>query len=41
MPEIEYLTDKTGQPRAVVIPIDLWKQLLPTEDASVEELAEA
>jgi hypothetical protein len=41
MPEIEYLTDKTGQLRAVVIPIDLWKQLLPTEDASVEELAEA
>ena len=38
--EVEYLTDKKGQPKAVVIPIELWRQLLPSEDASVEELSE-
>lgn len=41
MLEIEYLTDKNGQPKAIVIPIELWRQLLPKEDASVEELSEA
>jgi len=41
MLEVEYLMDKSGQPRAVVIPIELWKQLLPQEDSSVEELSEA
>jgi len=38
--ELEYLTNKNGQPKAVVIPIELWKQLFPTDDASVEELSE-
>ncbi len=38
--EVEYLTDKNGQPKAVVIPIELWRQLLPKEDASLEELGE-
>ncbi|MDO8720606.1 MAG: hypothetical protein Q7J31_00030 [Syntrophales bacterium] len=41
MLEVEYLMDKSGQPRAVVIPIELWKQLLPKDDSSVEELSEA
>ena len=41
MLEVKYLMDKSGQPRAVVIPIELWKQLLPQEDSSVEELSEA
>jgi hypothetical protein len=27
MLEIEYLTDKNGHPKAVVIPIEVWKQL--------------
>ena len=40
MLEIEYMTDKNGQPKAVVIPIELWRQLLPDEDVSVEELSE-
>lgn len=39
MLEIEYMTDKNGQPKAVVIPIELWRQLLP-DDVSVEELSE-
>lgn len=41
MLEVEYLTDKNGQPKAVVIPIELWRQLFPKEDTSVEELSEA
>lgn len=40
MQNIEYLTSKDGKAIAVVIPIDIWRQLLPTEDASLEELAE-
>jgi hypothetical protein len=41
MTGIEYLTDQDGNPRAVVLPIELWRRLLPHEGASVEELAEA
>ncbi|MFZ4678296.1 MAG: hypothetical protein ACOYM4_21840 [Nodosilinea sp.] len=37
---IEYLTDIEGNTRAVVIPIDLWRQLLPQGGDSTEELAE-
>ncbi len=40
MPEIEYITDKGGQTKAVVIPIDLWRQIVPRDDASIEEIAE-
>lgn len=36
-----YLTDQQGKPRAVVLAIELWRRLLPREDASVEELTEA
>ena len=39
--ELEYLTDKSGQLKAVVVPIELWKQLFLGDDASVEELSEA
>ena len=38
--EIEYLTDKTGQPKAVVIPIEVWQQVFPEEEVSVDELSE-
>lgn len=39
---IEYLTDLEGNPRAVVIPIDLWRRLLPQGgDSTDEELAES
>lgn len=41
MTGIEYLTDQEGNPRAVVLPIELWRRLLPREEASVEELTEA
>ncbi len=37
---VEYLTDSEGNTRAVVIPIELWRQLLPQGDTSVEDLAE-
>ena len=40
MLELEYLTDKNGQLRAVVIPIELWKQLFPEGDDSIETLPE-
>ena len=37
----EYLTNKEGQPTAVVIPIEIWRQLLPIDNASLEDLSEA
>ena len=40
MLEVEYLTDKNGQQKAVVIPIELWRKLLPFENASPEDIAE-
>ncbi len=41
MLELEYLTDKSGQLKAVVVPIELWEQLFLKEDASAAELSEA
>ncbi|MBO1067160.1 MULTISPECIES: hypothetical protein [Nostocales] len=41
MLNLEYLTNTEGNTIAVVIPIDIWRQLLPTENASLDELAEA
>jgi hypothetical protein len=41
MTGIEYLTDQDGNQRAVVLPIELWRRLLPHEGASVEELTES
>ena len=40
MLNIEYLTDGEGQPTAVVIPIELWRQILPQTDGSLEDLTE-
>jgi hypothetical protein len=40
MLSIEYLTSQDGKAIAVVIPIDIWRQLLPNEGNSLEELAE-
>ena len=39
--EVEYLMKKNGQPKAVLIPIELWNQILPKENCSVDELSEA
>lgn len=41
MTEVQYLTDQNGEPQAVVLPIELWRRLLPREDATTEELEEA
>jgi hypothetical protein len=41
MLEIEYLINKDGQRKAVVIPIELWDKLLPKEADSFDELSEA
>lgn len=41
MLNLEYLTDSTGTPTAVVIPINLWRKLLPTGNASSKEVTEA
>ena len=41
MLELEYLTDKSGQLKAIVVPIELWKQLFLKDDASTEEFSEA
>ena len=41
MLSIEYLTDQNGQTKAVVIPIELWRQVFPQEDMSCEEFTEA
>lgn len=38
---IEYITNKDGDVSAVVIPIDLWRKILPNEEVSVEQLADA
>jgi hypothetical protein len=38
--EIEYLTDKNGQPKAVVIPIEVWKRMFREESVSEAELSE-
>jgi hypothetical protein len=41
MLSVEYLTDKNGQPKAVIIPIELWRQVFSQEDISLEEFTEA
>jgi len=41
MLELEYLTDRSGQLKAVVIPIELWQQLFIKDGTSAEELTEA
>ncbi|MCP3959882.1 MAG: hypothetical protein GY719_18720 [bacterium] len=41
MTGVHYLTDQQGEPQAVVLPIELWRRLLPREDPSPEELAAA
>ncbi|MGL6345240.1 MAG: hypothetical protein ACRC80_39570 [Waterburya sp.] len=38
--EIEYLTDKNGQPKAVVIPIEVWQRIFTKESISENELSE-
>jgi len=37
MLEIEYVMNKNGQPEAVVIPIEIWNEILPKEHCSIDE----
>jgi len=39
--KFNYLTDKRGQPKGVVIPIQLWQQLFIEENVSIQESVEA
>lgn len=39
MSEIEYLTDKNGQPKAIVIPIEIWQRIFTAESVSEAELS--
>jgi hypothetical protein len=41
MTDVQYLTDQEGKPHAVVLPIELWRRILPREEASLEEVADA
>ena len=41
MIEVEYLMNRNGQPKAVVIPIEIWNKLLPNEDYSFDEITES
>lgn len=41
MVNIQYLTNRDGEAIAVVIPIEIWRQLLPSQEVSFEELQEA
>ena len=38
---IEYLMSATGKPKAVVVPIEIWNELVPSKNSSFDELAEA
>ena len=40
MSELEYLTDKNGKAKAVVVPIEFWQKLFPEESISLEQLME-
>ncbi|MBF0462260.1 MAG: hypothetical protein HQL87_12785 [Magnetococcales bacterium] len=40
MRKVEYLTDGNGQKKAVVVPIALWRQILPQDDGTEEALSE-
>jgi hypothetical protein len=39
--ELEYLTDRSGQTKAVVVPIGLWQQIFPKGNISAHVLPEA
>jgi hypothetical protein len=39
--EVEYLTDIKGQHKAVVVPIEVWRKIMPRDDVSIEEAVEA
>ncbi len=40
MIEFEYLTDKNGQLKAIIIPIEVWQRIFTAESISEAELSE-
>ena len=40
MLELEYITDENGQQKAFVIPTELWRKIVATENASLEDISE-
>jgi hypothetical protein len=40
MLKIEYMTDTNGKPKGVVIPIEVWKQLFPEAEITLDELSD-
>ncbi|MEB3885153.1 hypothetical protein [Lyngbya sp. CCY1209] len=38
--QFQYLTDSNGNQTAVVIPIEIWRQILPQDDESIETITE-
>ena len=41
MHDIEYLTDKNGKPKAVVIPIELWQKIMPDDNQNIDDLLDS
>jgi hypothetical protein len=41
MLNLEYLTDQEGRQTAVVIPIDVWRKILPSDDVPADAIGEA
>ncbi|MFQ5631416.1 MAG: hypothetical protein ACE5I1_21800 [bacterium] len=41
MKELEYISDKNGVAKAVVIPIEIWKRILPQGVHSEDEITDA
>ncbi|AFY72784.1 hypothetical protein Syn7502_00635 [Synechococcus sp. PCC 7502] len=39
--DLEYLTHSEGKLTAVAIPIELWRQLLPNENADLDKVSNA
>ena len=41
MVELEYLTDKKGRLKGVIIPVEMWRKVFPEVPKSLEEFTEA
>lgn len=41
MLQLQYLTDQNGQPNAVVVPISLWRKIVPQDNISIEALSDS
>ena len=41
MAELEYLTDKKGRLKGVIIPVEIWRKVFPEVPKSLKEFTEA